>query len=100
MSEVSVDTLFEEQANESAAEEPLLFVTNRYNLLEFLSAGYLLPVYGIPKYYADLLALCPGRLPLVRGGVSASVSAEVSKEDPTAFPVALTVEDDVTGAVA
>lgn len=98
MSDAPGGTLFEEQATDPAAEGPLLFVTNRYNLLEFLSAGYVLPVYGIPKYYADLLELCPGRLPLVRGGVSASIAAEVSKEDPTAFPVALSIEERVAGA--
>ncbi len=99
MNEPNEGTLFE-AAKDVVVDGPLLFVTNRYNLLEFLSAGYVLPLSGIPKYYADLLAYSPGRIPLLRGPVSDSVCADVSREDPTAFPVALEVDPRLTASIS
>ncbi len=75
--------------------DPFLLVTNRYNLLEFLSAGYLMPYQGFSKYYADLLAIAPGRLPLMRRPVDPSVVDAVMAEDATAFPVALELRQDL-----
>ena len=83
MSDPSERTLFEERSRQPPDASPLLFVTNRYNLLEFLSAGYVLPVSGIQKYYADLLELSPGRLPLLRGSVTGSVAVLFADTSPT-----------------
>ena len=71
---------------------PVLFVTNRFNLLEFLSVGLIVPRPALAKYYADLLAIRPDRLPLVRGPVHRSIVESVSAESATAFPVALEVD--------
>ena len=76
---------------------PVLLVTNRYNLLEFLSAGLVLPQPAISKYYVDLLQMAPGRLPLVRGPVHSTVVDHVSSEDPTAFAVVLEVDSALLG---
>lgn len=73
---------------ERADNTPVLFFTNRYNLLEFLSSGLITPVAGIMKYYPDLLDLCPGRVPLVRGPLGANALRLVSDDDPSSFPVA------------
>jgi hypothetical protein len=77
--------------SERAANAPVLFFTNRYNLLEFLSSGLITPVAGVTKYYPDLLELCPGRVPLVRGPLGASLLRLVSDDDPSSFPVALEI---------
>jgi hypothetical protein len=87
-------------AEDDSAGPVFFFVTNRYNLLEFLSSGYVLPAVGIPKYYADLLAYAPGRVPLVRGPVGESIAAEVSREDPMAFPVALELAPSVASLIS
>jgi hypothetical protein len=108
MSDPVEATLFELSAKDDAAAPavdeaptavpgPVLLVTNRYNLLEFLSAGLVLPQPAISKYYVDLLQLAPGRLPLVRGPVHSTIVEQVSSEDPTAFAVALEVDPALLG---
>ena len=80
----------------AAAEQagPVVFLTNRHNLLEFLSSGMIVPQGAIPKYYGDLLALMPGRIPLLRGPVDQSLVDVVTSEDATAYPVLLELDPD------
>jgi hypothetical protein len=80
-----------QDANAVVPARPL-FVTNRYNLLEFLSAGLIVPSLGIGKYYADLLEIRPGRIPLLRGPIHESVTSLVSAEAASALPVALELD--------
>jgi hypothetical protein len=87
-------TLFEQVAD-VVMDTPFLFVTNRYNLLEFLSAGYVTPLQGVSKHYADLLSIAPGRVPLLRGPIDQSLVDAVSSEDEAAFPVAFELASDV-----
>lgn len=80
------------ELNPPRAVGSVLFVTNRQNLLEILTAGYIGPRAAFPKYYADLLDVCPGRLPLLRGPVSEGVLSRVSGDPETSFPVALELD--------
>lgn len=75
-------------------KDRVVFLTNRYNLLQILSAGYIGARESYGKYYADLLELCPGRIPLLKGPLDASVQALAGAGAETSFPVAL--EIDVT----
>jgi hypothetical protein len=79
---------------ESAVEtqsSPIVFLTNRYNLLQILSASYIAPKESYSKYYEDMLALGPGRVPLVRSPVSKELQALVLREGEATFPVALEI---------
>jgi len=84
------------------SEIPLLFPTNLPNLIHFLSRGYLAPkgCFGEDdKYYRDLLAMVPGRLPLFTPPVSEEVIDLVQRESRrTARPVL--VELDAADLVA
>ncbi len=69
-----------------------LFLTNRQNLLEVLSSGLLAPADTYGKYYNDLLALAPGRVPLWSGPPPASaLEAVVDADNPGSFPVLVEV---------
>ncbi|MCP3138686.1 hypothetical protein [Pyxidicoccus xibeiensis] len=73
---------------------PAFLVTNRYNLLEILSSGLIVPREGIEKYYPDLLERALGRLILVGAPFNEGVLALASdKTDPTSFPVALELDN-------
>lgn len=78
-------------------EDPWFLLTNRFNLLEFLSSDLISPVEGLPKYYTDLLQLAPGRIPLLRAPFHESLIDAVMEEDETAFPVALELGASVLG---
>jgi hypothetical protein len=71
-------------------DAPVIFLTNRFNLLHVLSAGFVPTREGFWKYYDDLLAKAPGRVVLFAGPVSPSVSAVVESA-AAAFPVAVEV---------
>lgn len=66
------------------------FLTNRFNLLHVLSAGFIPTREGFPKYYDDLLVRAPGRVVLFSGPLSTAMADEVQPM-PVAFPVALEV---------
>jgi hypothetical protein len=76
-------SLFDNPSN----HERLYFLTNRYNLLEFLSAGRILPRCAIGKYYEDLLCVSDGYIPTFSAEPPADVIAQASSESPTSFPV-------------
>lgn len=75
---------------------PVVVLTNRHNVLEYLSSGMVAPRAGIPKYYRDLLAFASERDVIgLRAPLSADVVAlAVEEAAETNFPVAL--ELDVT----
>jgi hypothetical protein len=83
---------------EPMVSSPILFLTNRHNLLEILASGIIAPREAFEKYYDDLLALAPGRVPLLRGSVSREACEIVSGEDETAFPVALELDSSKLAA--
>ncbi len=88
-------TLFE---REEADETGLLFVTNRYNLLEILSSGLITGQAGFSKYYLDFLEYAPQRVPLFAGPVDNTILDDVTREDPdTAFPVVVEINPQVLG---
>jgi hypothetical protein len=71
-------------------------LTNRWNLLEFLSRRLVTPLGTFPKYYDDLLRLTPGTVPIVRAPLSEElVSACSTPDDPAIFPVFLEVDDAI-----
>ncbi|QRN94563.1 hypothetical protein JRI60_36365 [Archangium violaceum] len=78
-----------------AVRSPVFLVTNRYNLLDVLSSGLIVPYEGIEKYYPDLLERTPGRLLLVGAPFNEGVLALASDEtDPTSFPVAIELDSN------
>lgn len=85
-------TLFE-QGRERKSNS-IVFLTNRFNLLQILSTYYVAPKESYSKYYEDLLTLVPGRVPLVRSPVSTELQALVLREGEASFPVALEIAVD------
>lgn len=88
------------QSQAGVAVGPVVFLTNRYNLLDFLSSGMIVPKGAISKYYEDLLRLSPGRIPLLRGPVDQSLVDVVTAEDETAYPVLLELDPEVVEIVS
>lgn len=76
----SQGTLFE-------GRDRLVFATNRANVLPILSSGLVRPMAAYEKYYEDLLAYCPGLIPLWPNGVPASIVPLLSSGEPGMFPV-------------
>lgn len=76
----AADSLFE-------ARPRLVFATNRANVLPVLSSGLIRPIAAYEKYYDDLLAYCPGLIPLWPNGVPASVVPLLSSGEQGMFPV-------------
>jgi hypothetical protein len=64
-------------------------LTNRWNLIEFLSRRMIVPSDAITKYYEDLLHHVPGRVPIVSAPVSDELLSAVSGDDAVVFPVFL-----------
>lgn len=83
-------------AESTAPSEPgrVVFLTNRHNLLEALASGMIAARDSYTKYYDDLLALSPGRVPLVRAPLAADVCELASGGESNAFPVALELDPD------
>jgi hypothetical protein len=82
-----------ERASVPVALKPLVVLSNRYNLLEFISSGMIECKEGISKYYQDLLSLSPpGVIPVLRAPISAEVAALANSESETAFPVAIALD--------
>lgn len=83
-----------DQKWESPEGKPLWGVlTNRWNLLEFLSRGLVVPSASIAKYYDDLLRLTPGRIPVVAAPVSDELVGGVTGDNADViFPVFIQFE--------
>jgi hypothetical protein len=64
-------------------------LTNRNNILDFLSGGMITPAAGISKYYVDVSATAAGRVPVFGSRVPYSQSLE---ETPSSFPVAIELD--------
>ena len=80
------------EANDRPTGEPRVGVlTNRRNLLEFLSRRQIVPAESISKYYRDLLELAPGQIPLVSTPISLELVRAVTEGDQV-FPVFLELE--------
>ena len=74
---------------------PAFFLTNRMNLNGILSSRILAPIDSFQKYYADLLALCPGWVPILTEPPSQSLLGSVVTERGAGGPVLLELTDDV-----
>jgi hypothetical protein len=78
---------------------PVLLLTNRWNLVEILSSGLILPPTALRKYYRDLMQLANGWVPVLRSPVGQDTVDLVVVEDPAnAFPVALEPQAVPAGA--
>lgn len=82
-----------DEDSEPAGRPRVFFLTNRYNVIEALSRGYVGPRQAFQKYYADLLELCDGWVPLVAQPFDSALLDIVGAEDETAFPVALELSE-------
>jgi hypothetical protein len=76
-----------------ATSPPTLIVTNRSNLLDFLSSGLLRPRSAMVKYHPDTLELVNGVVPVVSAPAAAELT-ELSTEHPTRFPVIVEVDPE------
>ncbi len=74
---------------------PLYFLTNRMNLNGILSSRILAPRDSFQKYYADLLDLCPGWIPLLTEAPHESLLERVVTERGAGGPVLLELSDEV-----
>lgn len=75
-------------------------LTNRWNLIEFLSRRVVTPLGTFDKYYDDLLRHTPGRVPLVATPLSPELVADVTGDEPEMdFPVFLEVAGAKPGTV-
>lgn len=70
----------------------IVFLTNRHNLLEILASGVIAPREAYAKYYDDILAQSPGRIPLLRAPVGVEACEMVVAGEETAYPVALELD--------
>jgi hypothetical protein len=77
-------------------------LTNRWNLIEFLTRRLVVPREAFTKYYPDLLELTPGSIPVVSTPMSEELvnAATGGAGDPTAqsFPVFIEFPDLPVGA--
>lgn len=76
-----------ESKTKSDRRDPILFATNRYNLLEILSSGVVAPRAAYDKYYQDLLEVSEGRIPLFRDSIDRDIEASCTSEGTGTFPV-------------
>ena len=76
----------------------LMFATNRANVLPILSSGLIRPRAAYEKYYTDLLAYCPGLIPLWPNGVPKSVIPLLSSEEPGMFPLLVELDPQLVEA--
>jgi hypothetical protein len=85
--------MFDNQANmpNSRANVTLWLLTNRNNLLDVLSSGWIKPKQGYKKYYADLGDYCPSGIPFLLQLPPADLVNSLS-EETTNFPVLLKVQ--------
>lgn len=75
-----------------AGEHRLIFATNRANVLSVLSSGLIRPRAAYDKYYDDLLALCPGHIPLFRRSFPRSLVPLLSGSEAGLFPVLVEID--------
>jgi hypothetical protein len=80
-----------DEARSDAAAVTSGVLTNRWNLLEFLSRRLITPFGSFEKYYDDLLRYEPGAVPIVDTPLSQELVAAVCGPDAeeTVFPVFL-----------
>lgn len=76
-------------------ETKFYFVTNRFNLLEILSSGWIKPALWYPKYYHDLGEACPQQIPLLLDLPSENLITELFGPVSSMFPVV--IEADLQG---
>ena len=74
---------------QGTAEPRILLLTNRFNLLGILGARLIQPAVAYRKYYEDLLAMVPGRIPLLDHAPSSDLVDRVTGGARGAFPVLL-----------
>lgn len=95
-SEIQVEqTTLSEQPEQNSS---FLFLTNRYNLLDILSSGWIKPAARYTKYYSDLGESCPEWIPLLVHAPSSQLVEDASSHEPGSFPVLLEIDlCDVSG---
>lgn len=86
--------MFDELSENPSADKAatFYFVTNRFNLLEILSSGWIKPAIWYPKYYRDLGEACPERIPLLLDFPSERLINEVFGSVSSSFPVLVEVD--------
>lgn len=78
----------------TTSTRPLFFLTNRMNLIGLLGSRLLAPRESFRKYYADLLELSPGWVPLLVGPPPAQLIERVVAERGAVAPVLVELSED------
>lgn len=89
---MSDTTLFDGQETESEQLQRRWLPTNRYNLMAIQAGRLIRPQPGYGKYYADVLDLRPGYIPLLPEPPGPDVLAYCGRETPQAWPVLLELD--------
>jgi hypothetical protein len=82
-------SLFETDAEPRLERQRVFVLTNRNNVLEYLSGGLIIPAVGFTKYYEDIGRRSPGRVPIFGSRVFYSKALE---ETVNSFPVAIELD--------
>ncbi|WP_193605701.1 hypothetical protein [Nocardioides dongkuii] len=83
--------------SEERASGALYFLTNRMNLNGVLSSRLVAPRESFQKYYADLLALTPGWVPLLRQAPTSRQIDAVTSERGAGAPIIVEFSPEVAG---
>lgn len=79
------------------APQQVFYLTNRMNLNGILSSRMIAPRESFEKYYTDLLALCPGWVPLLTGRPPADLIEHVLSERGAGTPVLIELFERALG---
>jgi len=80
------------ESEENTDSHRYLFLTNRNNLLDILSSGWIRPATKYKKYYDDPGSLCPQAIPLLIADPSPDFIQALLPSDPDIFPVLLDLD--------
>lgn len=81
--------------DEPASDQPLFFLTNRMNLNTILGSRLIAPREAYQKYYADLLEVAPGWVPLLTAAPATAQLEIVTRERGSGSPVLVELSGDV-----
>ena len=82
------------QDNALGADARWFVITNRSNVVDFLSSALIRPRVAMRKYYPDTLQLTEGAVPVVRRAASSELLALVG-DRPLQFPVLVELRADM-----
>lgn len=84
----------EADSGKTESKKTAWLLTNRNNLVEILSSGFLKPAHFAARHYADLSSFCVGYLPLLLTHPSAELVEQVRLEGEFNYPVLIRISLD------